>query len=136
MTRINLSPMIACAVVLFAASANAQPPAPTPTTAVLVSLTIKPDADRAQVLKTLPDEVRATVNLYLEGRIQQWFSRSDGRGVIFIVNAPDTDTAKAAIEQLPLAKAGLANFEYTGLGPLSPLRVLLVPAADTPKENR
>ena len=29
------------------------------------------------------------------------------------------------MEQLPLAKAGLVNLEYTGLGPLSPLRTLL-----------
>lgn len=122
--------------VLSAAKANAQPPAPTPTTAVLVNLTIKPDADRAQVVKTLPEEVRATVKLYLDGKIQQWFSRSDGRGVIFIVNAADTAAAKAAIEELPLAKAGLANFEYTGLGPLSPLRVLLAPPASPASENR
>lgn len=130
------SAVVACFAVLSAASANAQPPVPTPTTAVLVNLTIKPDVDRALVLKTLPDEVRETVKLYLDGKIQQWFSRSDGRGVIFIVNAADTATAKAAMEELPLAKAGLASFEYTGLGPLSPLRVLLAPAASGAKENR
>jgi hypothetical protein len=92
---------------------------------VLVNLTVKPDVDRPQVASTLPEEVRATVRLYLDGMIQQWFSRSDGRGVVFIVNAPDTAAARALMEQLPLAKAGLVNLEYTGLGPLSPLRTLL-----------
>src|SRR5262245_56483539 len=104
-----------------AAPAHAQPPAPTPTTAVLVSLTIKPDIDRAEVTKTLPAEVRATLKLYLDGKIQQWYSRADGRGVFFIVNAADVDAARAIMDELPLAKAHLANFEYTGLGPLSPL---------------
>ena len=131
-----VSAALAFLALLFAAPATAQPPAATPTTAVLVNLTIKPDADRAQVMKTLPDEVRETVKLYLDGKIQQWFSRSDGRGVIFIVNASDTAAAKATIEELPLAKAGLASFEYIGLGPLSPLRVLLAPPASAAKENR
>ena len=116
-------------------TASAQPPAPTPTTAVLVNLTVKPDADRAQVMKVLPDEVRATVKLYLDGRIQQWFSRSDGRGVIFIVNASDAAGAEAIMDGLPLARSGLVNLEYTALGPLSPLRTLLSPSSGEPKQN-
>jgi len=115
----------------------AQPPVPTPTTAVLVNLTIKPDIDRSQVIKVLPDEVRETVKLYLDGRIQQWYSRSDGRGVMFILNASDVASAKAMMDGLPLSKANLADFEFTPLGPLSPLRVLLAPApAGAGKDDR
>ena len=115
----------------------AQAPAPTPTTAVLVNLTIKPDADRSQVMKVLPDEVRETVKLYLDGRIQQWYSRSDGRGVMFILNASDVAAAQALMDGLPLSKANLANFEFTPLGPLSPLRVLVAPPPAGPgKDNR
>jgi hypothetical protein len=117
----------------------AQAPSPTPTTAVLVNLTIKPDADRSQVMKVLPDEVRETVKLYLDGRIQQWYSRSDGRGVMFILNASDVAAAKALMDGLPLSKANLANFEFTPLGPLSPLRLLVAPpqpAGGPGKDNR
>src|ERR1700749_2979828 len=89
------------------ASLGAQPPAPPPTTAVLVNLTVKPDVDRAQVLKVMPQEVRDTVQAYLDGKFQQWYSRADGRGVIFIVNASDVAGARAVMEQLPLAKANL-----------------------------
>jgi len=136
MNRINARVLIAASIVaLGAASANAQPPAPTPTTAVLVNLTIKPEVDRAQVMKTLPEEVRETVKLYLDGRIQQWFSRSDGRGVIFIVNASDAAGAEAIMDGLPLARSGLVNLEYTALGPLSPLRTLLSPSSGEPKQN-
>jgi len=121
---------------VLAAPAAAQPPTPTPTTAVLVNLTVKPDVDRTQVMKTMPEEVRETLKLYLDGKIQQWFSRSDGRGVMFIINATDAAGARAIMEGLPLAKAGLVNLEYTGLGPLSPLRALLAPPAAAAKENR
>ena len=115
----------------------AQAPAPTPTSVVLVNLTIKPDVDRSKVVTVLPEEVRETVKLYLDGRIQQWYSRSDGRGVMFIVNASDVASAKAVMDGLPLAKANLADFEFTPLGPLSPLRILLVPPAAGPgRDNR
>ena len=114
---------------------SAQPPAPPPTTAVLVNLTVKPDVDRSQLTKVLPDEVRETVKLYLDGKIQQWYSRGDGRGVMFILNAGDVAGAKAMMDGLPLAKAGLATFEFTALGPLMPLRLLTAPPA-AGRENR
>jgi len=113
-------------------AAAAQAPTPVPTTAVLVNLTIKPDIDRSQLMKVMPDEVRETVKLYLDGKIQQWYARSDGRGVMFILNATDAASAKATMDQLPLAKANLANFEFTALGPLSPLRLLIAPPPGAP----
>jgi hypothetical protein len=112
--------------------ASAQAPTPTPTTAVLVSLTIKPDADRAQLMKVLPDEVRATVKLYLDGKIRQWYSRSDGRGVLFIMNSTTVEEAKGLMDDMPLSKASLNNLEFTALGPLSPLRLLMAPATNGP----
>lgn len=104
-----------------------------PTTAVLVSLTIKPNVERPQFMKVVPDEVRSTLQLYLDGKIQQWYGRSDGRGVMFIVNATTVDDAKAMMEQLPLWKAKLVDFQFTALGPLMPLRVLLAAPAAVPK---
>jgi hypothetical protein len=112
---------------LISASAPDAQPAPAPTTAVLVNLTIKPEADRAQFTQTMPDEVRATLKLYLDGKIQQWYARTDGRGVMFILNVTDIAAAKALIDDMPLSKAGLANYEYIPLGPLAPLQRLLAP---------
>jgi hypothetical protein len=120
--------MLLFAVLLsFAVPAAAQPPAAGPTTQILTTLTVKTDVDRAEIMKVLPDEVRATVKLYLDGKIQQWYSRSDGRGVIFILNATSVADARALTDQLPLSKANLATFEYTPLSPLGPLRMLLQP---------
>jgi hypothetical protein len=51
-----------------------------------------------QVMKIMPAEIRATVPLYLDGKIQQWFTRGDGRGVIFILNCKDVAEARTLIE--------------------------------------
>jgi hypothetical protein len=114
-------------LVVAAAPRSAQPPATAPTTQVLTTLTVKTGVDRAQVLKVMPEEVRATLKLYLDGKIAQWYSRSDGRGVVFILNCTSAAEAKAITDGLPLSKAEFATFEYTPLSPLAPLRMLLQP---------
>lgn len=116
-----------------AAPAVAQATPPAPTIAVLTNLTIKEDADRTKIPGVMPQEVRDTVQLYLNGKIQQWFGRADGRGVMFILNVTSVDEATALMQSLPLAKAGLATFEYTALTPLSPLRLLIAPPAAAPQ---
>lgn len=120
--------MIAAAVTLSPFVVAAQQPA-APITAVMATLTIKADADRAQINKVLPDEVRATVQLYLDGKIQQWWARADGRGVVFIMNCASAAEAKAITDALPLVKGNFGNFEFTALTPLTPLRVLIAPPA-------
>jgi hypothetical protein len=110
---------------LTAAQLSAQAPPATPATAVLINLTVKPDVDRAQIMKVMPDEIRATVKLYLDGKIQQWYSRKDGRGVVFLMNCGTVAEAKAFMDPLPLSKANLVDLEFTPLGPLNPLRLLL-----------
>jgi hypothetical protein len=114
--------------VLAAGRVSAQPPAsPGPTTQVLATLTVNAGVDRAAITKVMPGEVRDTVKLYLDGKIQQWYSRGDGRGVVFILNATSVADAKALMEALPLAKASLVTFDYMPLAPLGPLRMLLQP---------
>jgi hypothetical protein len=112
--------------IALAAQLAAQPQTtPSKTTEVMVMLTVKPGISREQIAKVLPEEVRATVRLYLDGRIRQWFSRSDGKGVMFILDSKDVAEAAAVMEQLPLAKEKLADYEFTPLSPLAPLSVLL-----------
>jgi hypothetical protein len=110
---------------LAAASLQAQSPAAPKVTTVMATLTVKPGIDREQLMKVMPGEVRDTVQLYLDGKIQQWYARGDGKGVVFFLDCRTVDEAKAILEALPLSKAGLASFEYMPLGPLSPLRLLL-----------
>jgi hypothetical protein len=103
---------------------------PTPkTTAVLVIETAKQGVTAQQIMAIIPEEIRATVKLYLDGKIQQWYSRGDGKGVIFLLNANTEDEARAIMETLPLAKEHLLDHEYIPVGPLMPLRALMGPAA-------
>jgi hypothetical protein len=69
------------------------------------------------------------VKLYLDGKIRQWYSRGDGKGVIFLVDAKTADEARAIMETLPLAKEHLMDTEYIPVGPLMPLRALIGPGA-------
>ena len=122
--------VLALFAVLAAATplrAQQPPPAPAPTTQVLATLTVNAGVDRAAIMKVMPGEVRDTVKLYLDGKIQQWYSRADGRGVVFILNATSTADAKALMDTLPLVKANLVTFDYMPLAPLGPLRMLLQP---------
>jgi hypothetical protein len=94
------------------------------TTAVLVIQTPKQGVTVQQVMAVIPDEIQATVKLYLDGKIREWYSRGDGKGVIFLVDTKTEDDARAIMETLPLAKAHLMDHAYIPVGPLMPLRAL------------
>ena len=96
---------------------------------MLVIETAKPGVTAQQIMAIIPAEIRATVKLYLDGKIQQWYSRGDGKGVIFLVNANTEDEARAITETLPLAKEELIDHEYIPVGPLMPLKALMGPVA-------
>ncbi|WP_263418147.1 hypothetical protein [Terriglobus albidus] len=99
------------------------------TTAVLVIESPKEGVTFQQVMAVMPLEVRATVKLYLDGKIREWYSRGDGKGVIFLVDAKSADEAREFMETLPLAKQKLMDSEYIPVGPLMPLRALMSPSA-------
>src|SRR3984885_12616703 len=102
---------------------SANPPAPTPTTKILAIGTLNPGVDPAAAFAILPTEMRETAKLYLDGKIDQWYSLQERRGVVFILNMTDTAAAHEMLEKLPLGQAHLMSFE------LNPLRQLLRPAA-------
>jgi 16S rRNA G1207 methylase RsmC len=68
-------PLIGAATMSHPSSAQTQPAMPT-TTGVLVILTAKSGVTREQVMAVMPAEVRATVQLYIGGKIREWFSRA------------------------------------------------------------
>ncbi len=94
------------------------------TTAVLVIQTPKQGVTPKQIMAVIPEEIQATVRLYFDGKIREWYSRGNGKGVIFLVDAKTEDEARALMETLPLAKEQLMDSEYIPVGPLMPLRAL------------
>ena len=121
--------MLPVASVAQSPSASGVPSVAIPTTtAVLVIQTAKQGVTAQQVMAIMPDEVRATVKLYLDGKIREWYSRGNGKGVVFLVEAQTEDEARAIMETLPLAKEQLMDHAYIPVGPLMPLRALMGPA--------
>jgi len=104
--------------------AQAQATSPT-TTGVMVILTAKAGVTREQVMAVMPAEIRQTVQLYLNGKIREWYSRSDGRGAVLLLDTRDIAEAQAIMEGLPLAKENVIDHEYIAVSPLLPLRLLM-----------
>jgi hypothetical protein len=96
-----------------------------PTTKLLAigTFTAKGSPDRWKPL--LPAEVRDTVRLYLNGKIDQWYLKQDQSGVVFLMNVTDPKEALELLGRFPFGQAGLMEFQIIPLGPIAPLRVLL-----------
>jgi hypothetical protein len=124
--KAELSYLLLAFATLLAPMARGQSTPPQPKiTGVLTIYSPKPGVTPEQVMKFMPAEIRATVPLYLDGKIQQWFMRGDGRGVIFLLNCKDVEEARALIESLPLSKENLMDEQFIPVGPLMPLGMLL-----------
>ena len=128
--RLSTLPLAGLILLMSVHQLHAQPSAPPKTTDVLVLMTLKAGVPREELAKVLPSEVRATVRLYLDGKLRQWFQRSDGKGVVFILPATTVADAQAIMESLPLAQANLVDHDYVALSPLGPLAALLGPTPD------
>src|SRR5215470_3231190 len=122
---VALTPTLAGALAMTHPSVAQNQAASTTTTGVMVILTVKTGVTREQVMAVMPDEIRQTVQLYLKGKVREWFSRADGRGAVFFLDASDVAEAHATMEGLPLAKQNLMDHEYIAVGPLMPLRLLM-----------
>jgi hypothetical protein len=126
-------PLLVAALPMAAAVAQSQSgqtstgagPMQPKTTEVMVILTPRQGVTREQIMAIMPSEIRETVKLYLAGKIRQWYSRGDGRGVVFFIDAKTKDEAEAIMETLPLAKEHLMDHEYIPVGPLMPLGLLM-----------
>src|SRR5690242_8637760 len=95
------------------------------TTGVFALLKAKPGVTRERVMAVMPAEIQATVQLYIDGKIREWYSREDGAGGVFLLNTLDVAEAKSIMESLPLAKENMLDHEYIPVGPLMPLRLLM-----------
>jgi len=111
-----------------APAASDRPPAigmpTTPTTRVLAIGRLTKPPTTADFQAVMPGEVRDTVDLYLAGKIADWYVAKDAPGVVFILDVRSVDEARVLTSALPLVKAGLMQFQFIPLGPLAPLKLL------------
>ena len=73
----------------------------------------------------LPKEVPATLQLYLDGKMEQFWLRDNQAGVIFLMTVDSVAEADALLKALPLGQANLLTFELMPIGPLAPLGMLI-----------
>lgn len=73
----------------------------------------------------LSKEVPATLQHYLDGKIEQFWFRQDRLGVIFLMDVASVDDAKAEVGTLPLTHAGHMTYDFIPAGPLAPLGRLI-----------
>jgi hypothetical protein len=124
----HVSGVLALTLALLPATVTAQnaPSTPTvPTTKILAIGSLTASLSSEEMKTVMPNEVRGTVDLYLAGKIDQWWSRQDGNGVVFLLNVTSLEEAHSVLEKLPLGIAKKMKFQLLQLGPLNPLRILL-----------
>ena len=82
--------------------------------------TLTPD----KLQQHMPNEVPATLKLYLDGKVEQFWFREKG-GPIFLMNVESVEQAKATLDTLPLVADGVMSYELLPVGPLAPLGMLI-----------
>lgn len=111
-------------------------PAAASTQLVLALDRILPGATEGKIKALLPEETRAVLDLYLAGRIREWYFRQDRPGAVFLIEADSTEAARALLAGLPLSKAGLVDYDLVPVGPYIPLATLLRQDAGRKKKPR
>ena len=92
----HVSGALALTVAILPATMTAQtaPSAPTvPTTKILAIGSLLAPISSEEMKTIMPNEVRETVELYLDGKIDQWWFRQDGNGVVFLLNVTSIEEA-------------------------------------------
>jgi hypothetical protein len=84
----------------------------------------KPTLTPDKIQQHMPNEVPATLKLYLDGKVEQFWFREKA-GPIFLMNVESVEQAKATLDGLPLVADGLMSYEFLPVGPLMPLGLLI-----------
>lgn len=87
------------------------------------AITTPPTSERQVQIMT--KEVPDTLQLYLDGKIEQFWFRQDRPGVIFLMNVESVEDAKMTVDKLPLTAGGFMTFDLIPAGPLAPLAQLI-----------
>jgi muconolactone delta-isomerase len=91
--------------------------------------TLKP-LSQEQRQRYLPKEVPSTLQLYLDGKMEQFWLRDKEAGVIFLMTVDSIEEADKLLKGLPLGQANLLTFDLMPIGPLLPLGMLMNPDKD------
>jgi hypothetical protein len=85
---------------------------------------VKPVSDE-QRTAIMPKEVPHTLQMYLDGVIEQFWFRQDRPGPVFLMNVDSIEQAKSITSHMPIVAGGFAEYEFIPVGPLAPLGLLI-----------
>jgi hypothetical protein len=91
---------------------------------VLAIGTLKP-LTKEQSDRIFPHEVPATLKLYLNGKIEQFWLRDEMKGAVFVLNVESVAEAETLLASLPFTQEKLHTFDLLPIGPLLPLGFLI-----------
>lgn len=80
------------------------------------------DEERAKIM---PKEAPHTLQLFIDGVIEQLYFRHDKPGTVFIINVDSVEKAKAITDGMEMVKQGVIAYEFYPVGPMKPLGFLL-----------
>ena len=89
------------------------------------AITTPPTAEQRDEI--MPKEVPATLQHYLDGKVEQFWFRADRPGVVFYMDVESIEEAKAEVGKLPLTEGGFMTYDFIPVGPLAPLGRLIQP---------
>jgi hypothetical protein len=73
----------------------------------------------------LADEVKHTLEVYLDGKVRNFWFKVDRPGIVLMLESADEDEARRVLKELPLVAAGFVEFDVIPLQPLKPLGTLI-----------
>ena len=85
------------------------------------------DATLEEYAPHLQEEVRHTWTLYRSGIVRDIYFRQDRPGVAIIAECASVEDARAILRGVPLARAGLLDWEVIPLGPFTNWEMLFAP---------
>ncbi len=71
------------------------------------------------------DEVKHTVESYLDGKIRNFWFQVNRPGIVFILECSDENEARNLMNEQPLVVAGMMTVDLIPLQPLLPLGTLI-----------
>ena len=78
----------------------------------------------------LREEVANVWRLWKSGVVRENYARADVGGVVIVFECRDVEEAKRYVEDFPLSKAGLIEWQYIAIGAPLPLEFLFDPTVD------
>ena len=78
----------------------------------------------------LREEVANVWRLWKAGVVRENYARADVGGVVIVFECRDVEEAKRYVEDFPLSKAGLIEWQYIAVGAPLPLEFLFDPTVD------